>query len=62
MGNSEQQWVAMIQLNYPPGTRLVLDHILHAPGFIDIDCGCGYDMPIKTLSCLCLENMLEFYI
>ena len=27
MGNSEQQWVAMIQLNYPPGTRLVLDHM-----------------------------------
>ena len=27
MSNSEQQRVAMIQLNYPPGTRIVLDHM-----------------------------------
>ena len=27
MRNSEQQRVAMIQLNYPPGTRLVLEHM-----------------------------------
>lgn len=36
--------------------------ILHAPGFINIDCGCGYDMPIKALACLRLEDMQEFYI
>lgn len=40
------------------------DHlrILHAPGFINIDCGCGYDMPIKALACLRLEDMREFYV
>lgn len=40
------------------------DHlrILRTPGFIDIDCGCGYDMPIKVLACLQLENMEIFYI
>ena len=35
--------------------------ILHAPGFIDIDCGCSLDDPIKTLGCLRLEDMAEFY-
>lgn len=39
------------------------DHlkILHAPGFINLDCGCGYDMPIKALACLRLEDFQEFY-
>lgn len=36
--------------------------ILHAPGFIDIDCGCSYEDPIKTLACLRLEDMAEFYM
>ena len=36
--------------------------ILHAPGFINIDCGCSYDDPIKTLACLRLEDMKEFYV
>lgn len=36
--------------------------ILHTPGFVNIDCGCGYDMPIKALACLRLEDMQEFYI
>lgn len=36
-------------------------HIYHAEGFIDIDCGCGHDYPIKALSCLRLEDMEEFY-
>lgn len=40
------------------------DHLkmLHAPGFIDIDCCCGYDMAVKTLACLRLEDMEEFYV
>ena len=32
--------------------------------FIDknnLDCGCGYDMPIKALACIRLENMVEYY-
>lgn len=35
--------------------------ILHTPGFIDIDCCCGYDMPGKALACMRLEDMAEFY-
>jgi serine/threonine protein phosphatase 1 len=40
------------------------DHIriLHRPGFIDLDCGCGYNTPAKRLSCLRLEDMAEFYV
>lgn len=40
------------------------DHlrILHAPGFIDIDCGCGYDMPIKALACFRLGDMCKTYV
>lgn len=36
--------------------------ILHAPGFINIDCGCSYDKPMKTLGCLRLDDMAEFYV
>lgn len=36
--------------------------ILHAEGFIDIDCGCGHIYPIKALACIQLEDMVEFYI
>ena len=35
--------------------------ILHAPGFVNLDCGCGYDMPIKALACIRLEDMVEYY-
>ena len=35
--------------------------ILHTPGFVNIDCGCGYDMPIKALACIRLEDMIEYY-
>lgn len=35
--------------------------ILHAPGFIDIDCCCGYDLPGKALACIRLEDLKEFY-
>lgn len=41
----------------------VRDHfrILHAPGFIDIDCGCGHRSEQRRLACLRLEDMTEFY-
>lgn len=36
--------------------------IRHLPHYIDIDCGCGYfDMPMRNLACLRLEDMAEFY-
>ena len=36
-------------------------NILHTPGFINLDCGNGYDMPIKALACIRLEDMVEYY-
>lgn len=41
-----------------------MDHyrILHAPHFIDIDCGCGHSDRRGRLACLCLDTMEEFYI
>lgn len=36
--------------------------IYHAPGFIDIDCGCGHSEPTKALACIRLDDMEEFYI
>lgn len=36
--------------------------IAHAPGFIDIDCGCGSDIPNRRLACLRLNDMKEFYV
>lgn len=36
--------------------------IFHAPGFIDIDCGCGYDIPPMALACMRLEDGEEFYV
>ena len=36
--------------------------ILHAPGFIDIDCGCGHGYRSCALACLRLDDMQEFYI
>lgn len=35
--------------------------IYHAPGFLDIDCGSGHNLPIKALACIRLEDMEEFY-
>lgn len=35
--------------------------ILFARGYIDIDCGCSYGEPLKTLGCLRLEDLAEFY-
>lgn len=35
--------------------------IYYAPGFIDIDCCCGYSIKVKRLACLRLEDMAEFY-
>ena len=41
----------------------VRDHfrIMHAPGFMDIDCGCGHRSEQRRLACLRLEDMQEFY-
>ena len=37
-------------------------HILHADGFIDIDCGCGHHFPGAALGCLRLDDLEEFYV
>lgn len=36
--------------------------ILHAPGFVNIDCSCGYELPIKALACIRLEDNQECYV
>lgn len=36
--------------------------ILHRPGFIDIDCSCGYPYHSCALSCLRLDDMEEYYV
>lgn len=36
--------------------------IFHAPGFMDIDCGCGYDLPCMALACVRLEDGEEYYV
>ena len=40
------------------------DHprILFARGFIDVDCGCSYSEPMKTLGCLRLDDLSEYYV
>lgn len=35
--------------------------IYHGPGFMDIDCGVGYNLPCSRLACLRLEDLAEFY-
>lgn len=49
----------VVYASYEP----IRDHmrILHAPGFIDIDCGCGHRHDTRRLGCLRLEDMEEFY-
>ena len=51
------------RINYAISLEDAGDHlkILHTPGFINLDCGCGYDMPIKALACIRLDNMVEYY-
>ena len=36
--------------------------IFYAPGFIDLDCGCGNQANQRRLACLRLDDMMEFYI
>ena len=36
--------------------------IFHGPGFIDVDCSCGYPIPAAALACLRLEDMMEYYV
>ena len=36
--------------------------IYHGAGFIDIDCGCGNETPLRRLACLRLDDMAEFYV
>ena len=52
--NREHRMAEMIRMGERPT-------ILHTPGFIDIDCGCSLEAPLKTLGCLCLDDMAEFY-
>ena len=50
--------VVVFSAQQPVGDHM---RILHAPGFIDIDCGCGHSPETRRLACLRLEDMREFY-
>ncbi len=54
----------MQQILFEKGLEASGEHLraTHTPGFIDIDCGCGHNIPIKALACLRLEDMEEYYI
>ena len=50
---------AFIKLLEQRGER---PRFLFAKGFIDIDCGCSYQDPMKTLGCLRLDDLNEYYV
>ena len=57
----------MVILGHTPTCHLIDDFvseakIIHGPGYIDIDCGCGHKIPGKKLACLRLDDMSEFYV
>lgn len=57
----------MVILGHTPTCHLIDDfvseaRIIHGPGYIDIDCGCGHKIPGKKLACLRLDDMAEFYV
>ena len=55
-------WEPEERLPYVEELALRGEHfrILHTPGFIDLDCGCGHTYLGTALSCLRLEDMQEF--
>ncbi len=60
LGRTKEEKDAYLAELLAKGEQLRIGHF---PGFIDIDCGCGYfDMPMRRLACLRLEDMAEFYI
>lgn len=58
MGRTEEEEEAALRALEEHGAHL---RILHTPGFIDVDCCCGYPIEAKRLACLRLEDMAEFY-
>lgn len=59
IGRTEEETDAYVETLQERGEHV---KILHTPGFIDVDCSCGYDFPVKALACLRLEDMAEFYV
>lgn len=59
LGRTEEE-----QMTYGRKLQRMGEHlrIYHAPGFLDIDCGCGHDLGFQSLACIRLEDMLEFYV
>lgn len=58
VGKTDEEEEAYIQALTQLGQQL---QILHTPGYIDLDCCCGYSYSIKRLACLRLEDGAEFY-
>lgn len=59
LGRDEEQEAAYCREVAARGEHL---KIYHAPGYIDIDCGCCYPEIPGAVACLRLEDMQEFYI
>lgn len=59
LGRDEEQEEAYNRELAARGEKM---RIFHAPGFIDLDCGCGYEIPTKALSCLRLEDGREYNV
>lgn len=59
LGREKEEKEAYLRQLEEQGRHLTIRHL---PGFIDIDCGCGYfDLPMRRLACLRLEDFAEFY-
>lgn len=59
LGRTDEEADVLLEKMAARGEHL---RIYHAPGFIDIDCLCGYDeYSAGCLACLRLDDMQEFY-
>lgn len=59
LGRTDEEEEAYLTQLTEKGEKL---RIFHAPGYIDIDCGCGYDIAPKQMACYRLEDGMEFYV
>lgn len=59
LGRTDEEEAAYVKEIEAKGEKF---RIYHCPEYIDIDCCCGYDFPVRQLACLRLEDMEEFYV
>lgn len=59
LGRTEEEQIAYNRALIAQGEHM---RIFHGDGFLDLDCGCGYDIADSALSCIRLEDRREFYV